>query len=38
MPQRNRKEVNKGIMNTKYNLSNTLALISKLYVEMTNEI
>ena len=37
MPQRNRKEVNKGIMNTKYNLSNTLTLISKLYVEMTNE-
>ncbi len=34
MPIRNRKAYNQQIVDTKYNLKNTISLISKLYEEM----
>lgn len=37
MPKRNRVEVNKIIVDTKYNLSRTIELITKLYLEMVNK-
>lgn len=37
MPKRNRVEVNKKIVDTKYNLSRTIELITKLYLEMVNK-
>lgn len=37
MPQRDRKAINKTIVNTKYNLNNTITLISKVYEEMIKE-
>lgn len=35
MPSRERRSINKKIFNSKYNLSNTLSLITNLYNEMT---
>ena len=37
MPQRNRAEMNKRIVNTKYNLSRTVGLLTRLYSEMASK-
>ncbi len=37
MPQKDRKAINKKIFNTKYNLDNTITLITKVYEEMVEK-